>query len=328
MTGAMLIILLTCAFLGAILLLLPRLSPRRYFFAITVPPEFRESDAARAAVRRYRLRVGAATAAALAAAWFAMAAGNAVNAAFAPLIPVVAGLAAFLLERAKVRRIAPRPAVVPVEAQPAPGGEGLPRWTILAAGPFLLPLATALYLRAHWDEIPDSFPVHWGANGEPNGWAAKTFRGVYGAPLFGAGLLVLIAILGLAMYFGSRRGPVRRPMLAMLIGVMYLIGLAFSSVGLMPLMHIPAAVLLIPFAAFLVFLLVWSRRASGDATGEATPDECWILGGIYYNRNDPALFVQKRFGVGYTVNFGNRRSWVLLAVLAGGIAALVLGLLW
>lgn len=324
MTGALLVVLLTCAFLGAILLLLPRFSPQRFFFSITVPPEFRESETARASLRRYRVRVGAATAASLAAAWFALVSGDAANAVFAPLIPAFVGLIAFLLERAAVRRIAPRPAGPPLEVPQAPVGDGLPRWTILAAVPVLFPAATALYLQANWDAIPDKFPVHWGLNGEPNGWSVKTFRGIYGPLLFGEGLLVLIAIVGVAMYYGSRRGPVRRPVLAMLIATMYLIGLAFSSVGLMPLMHIPAAALLVPFAVFLALLLVWSKRASQTATGEVTPDECWLLGGIYYNRNDPALFVQKRFGIGYTLNFGNRRSWVLLAVFGGGILALLL----
>jgi uncharacterized membrane protein len=33
---------------------------------------------------------------------------------------------------------------------------------------------------------------------------------------------------------------------------------------------------------------------------------------FYINPNDPALFVEKRFGVGYSVNFGNRSSWIFL----------------
>jgi hypothetical protein len=48
---------------------------------------------------------------------------------------------------------------------------------------------------------------------------------------------------------------------------------------------------------------------------DGTPDECWKLGQIYYNPNDPALLVEKRFGVGYTINFGNRASWLLIGLL-------------
>ncbi len=34
-------------------------------------------------------------------------------------------------------------------------------------------------------------------------------------------------------------------------------------------------------------------------------DAFWKAGMIYYNRDDPSLIVPKRFGIGYTVNYGN-----------------------
>ena len=40
-------------------------------------------------------------------------------------------------------------------------------------------------------------------------------------------------------------------------------------------------------------------------------DEHWH-GFFYSNPNDPALLVPKRYGIGYTLNFGNRWSWPLL----------------
>ena len=48
--------------------------------------------------------------------------------------------------------------------------------------------------------------------------------------------------------------------------------------------------------------------------GDRTPDACWKLGLIYFNPADPAFLVEKRFGIGYTMNFGNPWSWALLAV--------------
>lgn len=44
-------------------------------------------------------------------------------------------------------------------------------------------------------------------------------------------------------------------------------------------------------------------------------DRFWRgAGNIYVNRDDPALLVPKRFGVGWTVNFGNPRAVVLVVV--------------
>ncbi|MBX6342828.1 MAG: hypothetical protein IRY97_10250, partial [Thermomicrobiaceae bacterium] len=40
---------------------------------------------------------------------------------------------------------------------------------------------------------------------------------------------------------------------------------------------------------------------------------CWIAGFIYYNPDDPALMVPKRFGVGWTLNFARPAAWIFLA---------------
>lgn len=49
--------------------------------------------------------------------------------------------------------------------------------------------------------------------------------------------------------------------------------------------------------------------------GQRRPDEFWKAGRFYVNPDDPALFVPKRFGIGYTLNFGNRWSWLVLALI-------------
>jgi len=51
-----------------------------------------------------------------------------------------------------------------------------------------------------------------------------------------------------------------------------------------------------------------------------TPDKCWKWGAFFVNRDDPALFVRKRYGIGYTLNFGNPWSWAVLAVMLLAIA--------
>jgi uncharacterized membrane protein len=53
-------------------------------------------------------------------------------------------------------------------------------------------------------------------------------------------------------------------------------------------------------------------------------DRFWKLGVLYYNPDDPALFVPKRFGVGWTNNFACPGTWLL----AGGLAVLCGVLVW
>lgn len=49
------------------------------------------------------------------------------------------------------------------------------------------------------------------------------------------------------------------------------------------------------------------RQEPGGTSAVDAPDDdrYWKLGGIYVNRHDRAVFVQKRFGVGWTINFGS-----------------------
>jgi len=49
-------------------------------------------------------------------------------------------------------------------------------------------------------------------------------------------------------------------------------------------------------------------------TGRRPPDEAWRR--IFYsNPDDPALLVPKRFGIGYTLNFGNPWCWAVIVLL-------------
>ena len=60
--------------------------------------------------------------------------------------------------------------------------------------------------------------------------------------------------------------------------------------------------------ALAVLLSVFART-------EKRPPESGWKGIFYFNPDDPALLVPKRFGIGYTLNFGNPWSWVVLALI-------------
>ena len=54
-------------------------------------------------------------------------------------------------------------------------------------------------------------------------------------------------------------------------------------------------------------------------------DEHWLLGTIYCNRNDPSVFVPKRFGIGWTSNIARWETWALVAGLVA-LCVLLIGL--
>jgi len=46
-------------------------------------------------------------------------------------------------------------------------------------------------------------------------------------------------------------------------------------------------------------------------------DSFWKGGILYFNRKDPSIFVNKRFGIGFTINFGHPLSWIIIAAVIG-----------
>jgi uncharacterized membrane protein len=65
------------------------------------------------------------------------------------------------------------------------------------------------------------------------------------------------------------------------------------------------------------------RKDLAAPIGDRTPDECWKFGQLYFNPDDPAIWVEKRAGVGYTLNFGRPASWaILLAITAAPLVVI------
>jgi uncharacterized membrane protein len=89
----------------------------------------------------------------------------------------------------------------------------------------------------------------------------------------------------------------------------------FALIAVDPVLHIPfwAMMLGIMGAIIAIAIVVVSKMNEPGEGPDPTPQECWKAGIIYYNPNDAVLFVEKREGVGYTFNFANGWSWVLMA---------------
>jgi len=320
MNDATLVSLTVLALLGAVMMLLPALTPRRYYFGLTVAPEFRDSHEGRAIQREFHYVVAVALVL-TAVAVVALPAWSMPAAMF--VIPIV-GSVAFFHARSRVRRFSTE--TLPIrEAEISRVPDRLPLWTLLALPPLAVPVALAAYLRAHWDEIPARFPVHWGWDGQPNRWVPRSPHGVYGPLAFGALAMAALMMTGLAVFYGARRSPWRIVMLKIMLAVLYFVAFVFGMVSLLPVRHFPAAIWAVPILLFVVVILAYSAKLSSDPDlpADDTPDSRWWLSSIYYNPADPALFVQKRIGIGYTVNLGNRLSWLCMGVMLALIPAAI-----
>ena len=54
-------------------------------------------------------------------------------------------------------------------------------------------------------------------------------------------------------------------------------------------------------------------------------DEHWILGLFYYNKEDPAVFIEDRFGANIGFNFASFGAQIAVVVIAVGTIALYVG---
>lgn len=298
-------------FVAVLLLALPRLSPRGLLFGVPVPEGFRSTDAARAALRAYRTWVGIPSALGVMTNLIYPSPG--VETAF--FLSVAGfGMAGFVKQNGKLKPFAIQPSMARQAGLGTP--EGLPWFTWLGALPLLFLGSVALYLHSHWDQIPMRYPVHFNINGTPDRWANKTMAGLYGFLIFGADFAVFFLAMMVAAWYGTRRSDsMRKPMMLVLLAGEIVVSL---MVGLIPLQT--AAGFRVPIPVTLVAPLLLLSPALAHAYRESnkrrypvdpTPNECWKGGMIYYNPNDAVLFVQRRDSLGFTLNFGNRWSWVL-----------------
>jgi uncharacterized membrane protein len=322
--------------------LAPRLARPELFFGVTVRPGFPERPEARAIARGYASAI-----------WFmALVAGALVATDPAPLAsgPVLLGQMlgaslAFVRAHRAARPFSVRPAAVreaDLGTRPS-----LPGGILVQAGPFLLLLAAAVYVAAHWPDVPDRFPIHWNLGGRPDGWATKTgtnaFRGLaLGIVICGMMLFQSVAVLRQSRLprVTGREGVanvrVRRVTLLATLATEYVVALLIGWTHVMAMfagtpggLHLPLAFRVAPFALALVgaAAVIGVRRsavADGPPVGDTTPDAQWIFGTLYLNRRDPALFVEKRAGFGYTLNLGNPRAWLVVIVCISAVGTLLL----
>src|ERR1017187_7839352 len=179
------------------------------WFGVTVAPGYEDCPQARTVLHSYRIAI-----------WLLALAAITVTAFGPPAIFPWAFPVAMTLELGGALASAP---------------ERLPGGIAAALVPFAVLTAAALYLYLNWNRIPERFPVHWGIDGSPDRWSARTWQGVYTPLLLGAVHCGVMLLIGLGILHASPRGRVpanaaataqfRRAMLQFLVATVW--GMAF-----------------------------------------------------------------------------------------------------
>jgi uncharacterized membrane protein len=306
--------------------LMPRLSRPDILFGVTVSDAF-VAGAGRTLVSRYRAIIWVNAAAALAIGLLLRAAGN--PGWGMPMTGVMGANIVFAhvaWQWARQRTLAH--AVPPSDVRVASlvtRDTSLPGGALFAAGPFAILLATALLVYTYLDDVPDG----------------PDMANPFGKLAFGAIFVIMMLTMAVTMSRRSRQIAVDGPAAAAeqrfrrvnalgLVLAAYAAAIVMSAITVESLPAVgdslsgrwwvvPLPLMLLGFA-----MNYWMFRvgqgghravapaARREVRGDATPDHRWIFGVYYVNPDDPAMWVENRFGLGYTVNFGNWRVWLLI----------------
>ena len=332
MTSASWTMLLVVAMNAIFFHAMPRLSRPDILFSVTVPDAF-VAGAGRTLVSRYRAIAGSGAAAALAIILLLPAPRPDSGLAALLMMSVVAGhmivaIAAWLWAHRKVRAHAVPPSDVRV-ASLVPRDTSLPGGTLFAIGPFAILLATALLVYRYRVDAPDG---------------PDTIES-FGPLAVGAVFVAMMLTIAVSMARRTRQVAVDGPaaaaeqrfrrvnvLVAVLSGYAMAIMLSASTVESIPAfgdaVSSRAWLVVLPVMLFNFGVIFWMFRvgqggqravapaARQDVHGDATPDHAWKAGGlVYFNPHDPAMWVEKRFGLGYTLNMGNSRAWLLIGMM-------------
>lgn len=210
---------------------------------------------------------------------------------------------------------------------------------------FLLPLAitigTVITTILLYNDAPSQIPTHFDFKGQADAYSDKTV-GILA--MFPCLQLILTAIFyGINLSIRNAKQQInatnpnkslqqnlffRRRWSSFIVGTSVSISLLFLIVQLSMLQLISGPILSIVIYVSTGIQLIWAvylsvKTGQGGSrmnvsNDEDTPflsrneDEYWKAGLFYINRNDASIIVEKRFGIGWTVNLGNPLSWIIV----------------
>lgn len=190
---------------------------------------------------------------------------------------------------------------------------------------FLLPLISGALLVARYDDVPDPYPVHYGITGQPDKFVPKTMFRVL-APLLPAVAFPLLCLVFLNGWIptdsnsaSSGRVAGRQflektlPWLSLLLTLVFCL-VALGSLNLIVVPWWTVAAVAASAAVFGIWAFQHASQLAGPQ-GHAGNANSWF-GSVYHNPGDKSLIVERRDGLGLTVNFANPLAYVLVIVVA------------
>ena len=231
----------------------------------------------------------------------------------------------------------------------------LPR--ILFIIPMIVSIGLIFYTLIKYPQMPDMIPTHWGPTGEADAFSEKSYLTVISLPLI---LLIMqvmflftsegIKMSGTSISPQRKKTSVKQQLafrkysswlsfvmsvgVTLLMGYLHLQTIHPEITSSLVMIALPIGFLVLAFASVAIFTVKVGQGGSRLKVGEeevvagnphstSVDDDRFWKGGIFYiNKDDPSVFVEKRFGVGWSVNYARPLAWLFIL----GPALLIIGI--
>nr|WP_303244089.1 DUF1648 domain-containing protein [uncultured Cellulosilyticum sp.] len=205
------------------------------------------------------------------------------------------------------------------------------RYLYLYIVPLAITLLTALYLFGNYSTLPAQIPTHWNYLGQADSWSDKSLFSVGGTVLSQLFFIVILAFCSHSQWRARSKGNqnsktfkeghlkyLKAASLSFyVLTLSFVLFMAFNAYAMVngTALNVIAISFMacFPFMTLLYLLYAYFKyeRSSLHATKDSLQhlpeddDQYWLLGFLYNNPNDPAFFVEKRYGLGWTLNIGS-----------------------
>ena len=210
----------------------------------------------------------------------------------------------------------------------------------------VIPLITLILTLISYKDVPNSFPIHYNAQGIADSFVNKEgFKGFFYLALFPVlvqtGMIIFLALINKFAINGKveinsgtleeikeqrkvfkRINSILLFILTLEISIMFMF-IQFCTIYSWNINIINMIFLPLILLTTIIFIIISYKIGQGgknikikkeDKEIYRDDDKNWIFGNFYFNKKDPSIFVEKRVGIGWDVNLGNPIGLIIMVL--------------
>ncbi|WP_405152569.1 DUF1648 domain-containing protein [Paenibacillus sp. FSL K6-0108] len=205
--------------------------------------------------------------------------------------------------------------------------------------------AIAVISILNYEALPGVIPMKYDLQGNVTSSVPKTYFSVLAINLIQLGMIALLMFVNWSIKtskqqlstsdpvkFAAKNIQFRRKwsLFTIITGLLLTILFAFMQINMfvpnLPLLSVISFTIPAVIVLGAVFLSLTGRQGGGKIRNHqvqserskeqpVNDDQYWKFGFIYFNRNDPSFTIEKRYGIGWTINFAHPLCWVLFLII-------------